>query len=79
MGVFDRFARWLGIKKKDVNVLILGLDNSGKTTIINHLKPEESQQAGTLRLFVLLLLAFLWLLFLVLLYLHEIALNDEPL
>jgi len=45
MGVFDRFARWLGIKKKDVNVLILGLDNSGKTTIINHLKPEESQQA----------------------------------
>jgi len=44
MGVMDKFARWLGIKKKEVNVLILGLDNSGKTTIINHLKPEESQQ-----------------------------------
>ena len=55
MGVFDKFARWLGIKKKDVNVLILGLDNSGKTTIINHLKPEESQQAGKLLLLLLLL------------------------
>ena len=62
MGVFDRFARWLGIKKKDVNVLILGLDNSGKTTIINHLKPEESQQAGTLSLLLMPFLSCLFLL-----------------
>uniref|UniRef100_A0A673HZR4 ADP-ribosylation factor-like protein 6 n=1 Tax=Sinocyclocheilus rhinocerous TaxID=307959 RepID=A0A673HZR4_9TELE len=40
MGLFDKLAGWLGLKKKDVNVLCLGLDNSGKTTIINQLKPS---------------------------------------
>ncbi|KAL3852417.1 hypothetical protein ACJMK2_016061 [Sinanodonta woodiana] len=41
MGLFDGLARWLGIKKKEANVLVVGLDNSGKTTIINHFKSEE--------------------------------------
>uniref|UniRef100_A0A672M899 ADP-ribosylation factor-like protein 6 n=1 Tax=Sinocyclocheilus grahami TaxID=75366 RepID=A0A672M899_SINGR len=41
MGLFDKLAGWLGLKKKDVNVLCLGLDNSGKTTIINQLKPSN--------------------------------------
>uniref|UniRef100_A0A8C1ZC32 ADP-ribosylation factor-like protein 6 n=1 Tax=Cyprinus carpio TaxID=7962 RepID=A0A8C1ZC32_CYPCA len=41
MGLFDRLAGWLGLKKKEVNVLCLGLDNSGKTTIINQLKPSN--------------------------------------
>uniref|UniRef100_A0A8C9XMC5 ADP-ribosylation factor-like protein 6 n=1 Tax=Sander lucioperca TaxID=283035 RepID=A0A8C9XMC5_SANLU len=42
MGLFDRLAGWLGLKK-EVNVLCLGLDNSGKTTIINQLKPSNAQ------------------------------------
>lgn len=40
MGLFDKLAGWLGLKK-EVNVLCLGLDNSGKTTIINRLKPSN--------------------------------------
>lgn len=43
MGVFDKLASWLGLKKKEINVLCIGLDNSGKTTIINKLKPKETQ------------------------------------
>ena len=43
MGFFDALASWLGVKKKEVNVMVLGLDNSGKTTIINHFKPPESK------------------------------------
>ena len=41
MGLFDRLSNWLGLKKKEINVLCIGLDNSGKTTIINKLKPEK--------------------------------------
>ncbi|XP_069745543.1 ADP-ribosylation factor-like protein 6 isoform X4 [Narcine bancroftii] len=43
MGLFDKLAGWLGLKKKEVHVLCLGLDNSGKTTIINYLKPSNAQ------------------------------------
>ncbi|XP_059895593.1 ADP-ribosylation factor-like protein 6 isoform X1 [Gadus macrocephalus] len=43
MGLLDKLSLWLGIRKKEVNVLCLGLDNSGKTTIINHLKPTNTQ------------------------------------
>ncbi|XP_075896100.1 ADP-ribosylation factor-like protein 6 isoform X3 [Nelusetta ayraudi] len=43
MGLLDKLTRWLGLRKKEVNVLCLGLDNSGKTTIINQLKPPNSQ------------------------------------
>ena len=31
----------MGIRKKEINVLCIGLDNSGKTTIINKLKPDK--------------------------------------
>lgn len=41
MGLFDKLANWLGIKKKEINVLCVGLDNSGKTTVINKLKPDR--------------------------------------
>lgn len=41
MGIFDSFARWLGLKKKTAAVLCIGLDNSGKSTIINKLKPSQ--------------------------------------
>lgn len=40
MGFFDSFITWLGLKKREAKILIVGLDNSGKTTIINKLKPE---------------------------------------
>lgn len=43
MGLFDKLGYFLGIKKREVNVLIVGLDNSGKTSIINHFKPEEQK------------------------------------
>lgn len=41
MGLFDKLANWMGIRKKEINVLCIGLDNSGKTTIINKLKPDK--------------------------------------
>lgn len=41
MGLLDKLSGWLGLRKKEVNVLCLGLDNSGKTTIINQLKPAN--------------------------------------
>lgn len=43
MGVFDNLMKWLGLKRKEVKVLCVGLDNSGKTTVLNQLKPEESR------------------------------------
>ncbi|XP_032386208.1 ADP-ribosylation factor-like protein 6 isoform X1 [Etheostoma spectabile] len=42
MGLLDKLSGWLGLRKKEVNVLCLGLDNSGKTTIINQLKPSHN-------------------------------------
>ncbi|XP_039674690.1 ADP-ribosylation factor-like protein 6 isoform X3 [Perca fluviatilis] len=42
MGLLDKLSGWLGLRKKEVNVLCLGLDNSGKTTIINQLKPSNT-------------------------------------
>ncbi len=44
MGFFDSFLRMLGVKKKEANVVVVGLDNSGKSTILNRVKPEEAQQ-----------------------------------
>jgi ADP-ribosylation factor-like protein 6 len=39
MGLLSRIAEALGLVKAEAKVLIVGLDNSGKTTLINHLKP----------------------------------------
>jgi len=33
----------LGLKKKECNVLVIGLDNSGKSTLLNHFKPDDQQ------------------------------------
>ncbi|XP_060062962.1 ADP-ribosylation factor-like protein 6 [Ylistrum balloti] len=43
MGFFSRLAQILGISKKEAKILVIGLDNSGKTTIIDKLKPEEKR------------------------------------
>ena len=43
MGLFDKLVNFLGLKKKECSVLVLGLDNSGKSTILNHFKPDEEK------------------------------------
>lgn len=43
MGLFKQLTDALGIKKTQVRILVVGLDNSGKTTLVNHLKPKKSQ------------------------------------
>lgn len=42
MGLFDKLASMLKIKKEQINILVVGLNNSGKSTIVNHFKnPDE--------------------------------------
>lgn len=41
MGFFKKLFSSMGPKSKKVRVLCVGLDNSGKTTIISHLKPKK--------------------------------------
>ncbi|CAK4119204.1 unnamed protein product [Aphanomyces euteiches] len=43
MGMFKKLASSLSMKKQSVRILVVGLDNSGKTTLINHLKPKKLQ------------------------------------
>ncbi|XP_050296752.1 ADP-ribosylation factor-like protein 6 [Anthonomus grandis grandis] len=43
MGLFQKLAHFLGVRKKEVNVLVVGLNNSGKTTVVNSFKNEENQ------------------------------------
>mmetsp|Transcript_7981 Transcript_7981/g.19006 ORF Transcript_7981/g.19006 Transcript_7981/m.19006 type:complete len:188 (-) Transcript_7981:30-593(-) len=42
MGLFKRIAMALGLGKRECKILVVGLDNSGKTTLLNHLKPKKS-------------------------------------
>ncbi|XP_075910524.1 ADP-ribosylation factor-like protein 6 [Petromyzon marinus] len=43
MRLLERLASWLGVRRRELQVLCVGLDNSGKTTIVNHLKPASAQ------------------------------------
>ena len=43
MGLFKKLASALGFGKAPVGIIVVGLDNSGKTTLINHLRPKKSQ------------------------------------
>uniref|UniRef100_A0A915CDJ6 Uncharacterized protein n=1 Tax=Parascaris univalens TaxID=6257 RepID=A0A915CDJ6_PARUN len=43
MGLLNQLSTIFGMSKKQVNILVLGLDNSGKTTILNQLKPPDAQ------------------------------------
>lgn len=41
MGLFDMISSAFGWSKKEARILVIGLDNSGKTTLINHIKPKK--------------------------------------
>nr|CAB3222951.1 ADP-ribosylation factor-like protein 6 [Phallusia mammillata] len=43
MGLLDRLINWLQGKRKKAHILFVGLDNSGKSTIINQLKPKKER------------------------------------
>ncbi|XP_069694584.1 ADP-ribosylation factor-like protein 6 [Periplaneta americana] len=43
MGLWDKLTNLLGFKKREVNILVVGLNNSGKSTVINHFKSEEEK------------------------------------
>mmetsp|Transcript_14158 Transcript_14158/g.18543 ORF Transcript_14158/g.18543 Transcript_14158/m.18543 type:complete len:186 (-) Transcript_14158:208-765(-) len=42
MGFFKQIAQALGFSWTEVRILVVGLDNSGKTTLINHIKPKKA-------------------------------------
>jgi len=44
MGLLDSFIEWLGLRRRDVNVLVIGLDNSGKSSLLNYLRPKDAQR-----------------------------------
>lgn len=44
MGLLDKLESFLGGKKKEFNILVIGLDNSGKSTVLNNLKPNDSRE-----------------------------------
>lgn len=43
MGLLRQLLNALGLGPRKVNILLVGLDNSGKTTIVERLKPQEQQ------------------------------------
>ncbi|GMI36890.1 hypothetical protein TrRE_jg11112 [Triparma retinervis] len=42
MGFFKKIQKAFGMLRQEVRILVIGLDNSGKTTLINHIKPSSS-------------------------------------
>lgn len=43
MGLFDKLVALFGLRKQEVKVLVVGLNNSGKTTVLNHFKSEDDK------------------------------------
>ena len=41
MGVIDKLLKIFGVKKESAKVVCVGLDNSGKTTLLNKLKKDK--------------------------------------
>ena len=41
MGFFQMIEAAFGLTRKSARILVIGLDNSGKSTIIDHLKPKK--------------------------------------
>lgn len=46
MGLFDVLAGMLK-KKEEINIVVVGLNNSGKSTIVNHFKSPERRSTIT--------------------------------
>ena len=42
MGLLDSLFEWLGIRRREVSVLVVGLDNSGKSSLFNYLRPKDT-------------------------------------
>ena len=40
MGMWNNFLLSLGLTRRRINLLVVGLDNSGKSTILNGLKMD---------------------------------------
>ena len=56
MGIFKKLSQMLAPGKTKVRVICVGLDNSGKSTIINYLKPKKvgfTQSRGGLSALIL--------------------------
>ena len=47
MGLIDKLLKIFGVKKDGAKVVCVGLDNSGKTTLLNKLKKDKEQQVYT--------------------------------
>lgn len=45
MGILGKLVNFLGLKKREVKVLVVGLNNSGKSTVINHLKSDDNKSS----------------------------------
>jgi ADP-ribosylation factor-like protein 6 len=43
MGFFKKLLNFFGLAKTEKNILIIGLDNAGKTTLINKLKSKKNK------------------------------------
>lgn len=43
MGLLDKLVTLFGLRKQEVKVLVVGLNNSGKTTVLNHFKSEDDK------------------------------------
>jgi len=44
LAMLKRLTAALSKKDKDVHILVLGLDNSGKSSLIQHIKPKKYQE-----------------------------------
>lgn len=47
MGLFDALAGILKMKKEEISIVVVGLNNSGKSTIVNHFKSPERRSTIT--------------------------------
>ncbi|VDP86231.1 unnamed protein product [Schistosoma mattheei] len=48
MWLFEIISKIFGLLRKEVKVLVIGLDNSGKSTILNKLQSKETQNSLTI-------------------------------